>query len=196
MSHQATYLGRCTEAANLARAAREGLRDQTSPALTAQFLAMEARALAKAGDACGCQAALTSAERAFQVPEPGRDPEFISYFNQAEFTAEAAHCFRDLGEARQAAELAAQAVPSDGTYARSDFFVTIVRADALADQDEPGQACRTALDALRIGQTLTSARCVTYVRHFRKRLRRFGDIAEIRDFTQEAASNHLWIKAA
>src|SRR5205814_9039433 len=47
MSHQATYLGHLPEAVNLAKAAREGLRDQATPALTAQFLAMEARALAR-----------------------------------------------------------------------------------------------------------------------------------------------------
>ena len=69
---------------------------------------------------------LAAAERAFQAPEPGRDPEFISYFTEAEFAAEIAHCFRDLGDARRADEHAALAVPSDGQYARSDFFVTMV----------------------------------------------------------------------
>ena len=100
MSHQATYLGHLTEAVNLARAAREGLRDQATPALTAQFLAMEARALARSGDRRGCHAALAAVERTFHVPEPGVDPEFISYFNEAELAAETAHCFRDLGDAR------------------------------------------------------------------------------------------------
>jgi hypothetical protein len=72
------YLGHFTEAVNLARAARDGLRDQATPALTAQFLTMEARALASSGDTRGCHATLTAAERAFEIPEPGRDPEFIS----------------------------------------------------------------------------------------------------------------------
>jgi hypothetical protein len=72
----------------------------------------------------------------------------------------------------------------------------MVHADALADQDEPGQACSVALDALRIGAALTSARCVTYVREFRKRLSRFGDCAEVRDFTQQAAGHVQWVKAA
>ncbi len=195
MSHQANYLGQCTEAANLARAACNGLRDQATPALSAQFRAMEARALARAGDSAGCHAALTASERAFQIPEPGRDPDFISYFNEAELTAEIAHCFRDLGDARRAAEHAAKAAPSDGQYARSDFFITLVLADALAGQDEAGHACQTALHALSVGQSLTSARCVVYLRQFRKRLTRFGDTAEVRDFTAQAAGNALWAKA-
>ncbi|MDQ2877105.1 MAG: XRE family transcriptional regulator [Actinomycetota bacterium] len=196
MSHQATYLGYLSEAVNLARAAHSGLRDQATPALTAQFLAMEARALARAGDTRGCHGALAAAERAFQVPEPGRDPEFISYFNEAELAAEVAHCFRDLGDARQAARHAAIAAPSDGEYARSDFFVSMVLADALADQDDPEQACQAALGALSIGQALTSARCVTYVREFRQRLDRFGDHPAVRDFTEQAAGHALWVSAA
>jgi len=196
MSHQATYLGHLTEAANLARAAHQGLRDTATPALTAQFLAMEARALARAGDTRGCHTALAAAERSFQSPEPGRDPEFISYFNESELTAEAAHCFRDLGDPRQAAKHAAMAAPSDGEYARSDFFATMVLADAFADQDDPGQACHAALDALRIGEALTSARCVAYVREFRQRLDLFGDNAAIRDFAEQAAGHALWVKAA
>jgi transcriptional regulator with XRE-family HTH domain len=196
MSHQATYLGHLTEAANLARAAHGGLLDVATPALTAQFRAMEARALARAGDSRGCHTALAAAERAFQAPEPGRDPEFISYFNEAELAAEVAHCFRDLGDARQAAQHAALASPSDGEYARSDFFVTMVLADAFADQADADQACSVALDALRIGEALTSARCVTYVREFRRRLNRFGDNPAVRDFTEQAAAHALWIKAA
>lgn len=196
MSHQATFLGHTTEAVNLARAARSGLQNTATPTLSAQFLTMEARALARAGDTHGCQAVLAAAERAFQPPETGRDPEFISYFTEAELTAEIAHCFRDLGDGRQAAHHAAQASPSDGTYARSDFFAGIVLADALADQGEAEHACHTALAALLTGEALTSARCVTYVREFRQRLERFGDNAAIRDFTEQAASHPLWVKAA
>jgi hypothetical protein len=196
MSHQANYVGHFTEAANLARAAREGLRDQATPALTAQFLTMEARALASSGDTKGCQAALAAAERTFQTFKPGRDPEFISYFNEAELAAEFAHCYLDLGDGRRAAYHAALAAPSDGEYARSDFIVSVILADALADQNEPVEACRAALEALDVGQALTSARCVAYVREFRHRLDRFGDLASIRDFKEQAADHALWIKAA
>jgi hypothetical protein len=172
------------------------LRDQATPALTAQFLAMEARALARSGDTRGCHAALAAVERTFHVPEPGVDPEFISYFNEAELAAEQAHCFRDLGDAREAARHAALAAPSDGAYARSDFFVSMVLADSLADQGDPEQACHAALGALRTGEALTSARCVAYVREFRDRLGRFDGNPAIRDFTEQATGHALWVKAA
>ena len=196
MSHQATFLGHTAEATNLARAARAGLQDTATPTLSAQFLAMEARALARTGDTRACHAALASAERAFQPPEAGRDPDFISYFTQAELTAEMAHCFRDLGDGRQAAEHAASASPSDGEYARSDFFAAMVLADAYADQGDAEQACHAALGALLIGEPLTSARCVVYVREFRQRLDRLGDTPAVCDFTEQAAAHALWLKAA
>ena len=195
MSHQATFLGHLTEAASLARAARTGLRDQATPALTSQFLAMEARALARAGDTRGCHAAITAAERSFRSFEPGRDPKFISYFTEAELTAEIAHCFRDLGDSRRASDHAALAAPSDGQYARSDFFAMMVLAHAIADQGDPDHACQAALAALHLGESLTSARCVSYVREFRSRLDRFGGHATVRDFREQATSSTLWAKA-
>ena len=197
MSHQATFLGHLTEAASLARAAQTGLGAQATTRLMAQFLSMEARALARAGDARACHAALTAAERSFQRADAGQDPEFISYFNDAELAAELGHCFRDLGQGSQAAGHAARATAqSDGEYARSDFFVTMVLADACADQDDPDQACQIALDALRIGEALTSARCVAYVQEFRQRLDRFGDQPAVREFRDHAAEFALWTKAA
>jgi transcriptional regulator with XRE-family HTH domain len=197
MSHQAAYLGHLHQAASLARAAQTGIRAQPTPRLMAQFLAMEARALARAADTRACHAALTAAERSFERAVTGQDPDFISYFNEAELAAEFGHCFRDLGLARQATEHATRAVAqSDGAYARSDFFAGIVLADAYADQDEPGQACQAALDALQLGEALSSSRCVAYVREFRQRLDRFGGQPEVREFRDQAGAFRLWAKAA
>lgn len=197
MSHQATFLSQLTEAANLARAAQTGLGAAATPTLMAQFQAMEARALARAGDTRGCHLALAAAERSFQAADPGRDPEFIGYFNEAELAAELSHCFRDLGDSSQAAAHAARArQQSDGEYPRSDFFAAMVLADAYADQDDPEQACHTALTALSNGRALSSARCVAYVREFGQRLDRFGDLPAVRDFRDQAAQFALWTKAA
>ena len=197
MSHQATFLSHLPEAANLARAAQTGLGAAATPTLMAQFQAMEARALAPAGDTRGCHLALAAAERSFQAADPGRDPEFIGYFNEAELAAELGHCFRDLGDSRKAAGHAARAgEQSDGEYPRSDFFAAMVLADACADQDDPEQACQAALAALSNGRALSSARCVAYVREFRQRLDRFGELPAIRDFRDQAAQFALWTKAA
>jgi hypothetical protein len=63
MSHQATFTGRFGEAANLARAARTGTAGVATATLTGHFHTMEARALARLGDARGCDRALAEAVR-------------------------------------------------------------------------------------------------------------------------------------
>jgi hypothetical protein len=72
----------------------------------------------------------------------------------------------------------------------------MVLADACAGQDDPEQACQAALTALGNGRALSSARCIAYVREFRQRLDRFGDLPAVRDFRGQAAQFALWTKAA
>ncbi len=73
MSHQATFTGRFTEAANLARAALTGTRGIATPTLTAHFHAMEARALARLGDAKSCARALSASVSEFERANPEED---------------------------------------------------------------------------------------------------------------------------
>jgi hypothetical protein len=75
MSHQVTYLGRYGEAANLARAAKTGTQGSATPTLVSHFYTMEARALARIGDANGCDRALANAMREFERGAPDNDPE-------------------------------------------------------------------------------------------------------------------------
>ena len=195
MSHQATFLGRFTEAANLARAAEAGTRGLAVPSLASHFSTMEARALAGLGDRRGCHLALSDAERAFELRNPGSDPDWFRYFDDAEFAAELGHCFRDLGEFSAAA---GHARASIGTSSgpRSDFFVTMVLADAYLGVGEVELACRTALDAMNQGEALRSARCARYVRDFRARLAPIASAAPVRQLHEEAAALAVWQAAA
>ncbi|REF36398.1 XRE family transcriptional regulator [Thermasporomyces composti] len=198
MSHQATFLGRLSEAVNLARSARLGTSRNSSPILTAHFYMMEARALARLGDTSGCDKALAAAIGEFDRRIPGDGPPWIQYFDDAEMAAEMGHCNRDLGRAEIAAEYASQSVrASDGGYARSDFFAAMVLADSYLDQGEEEQACRIALDALEIGEQLSSARCRTYVQEFRDRLAKVGFANRtVREFVEQARSYKLWTTQA
>jgi hypothetical protein len=72
----------------------------------------------------------------------------------------------------------------------------MVLAHAHADTGDPEQACAAALDALHLGESLTSARCVSYVREFARRLPRFDRTPAVRDFRAQAAGHPLWAKAA
>lgn len=157
MSHQATFLGRHREAANLARAARTGTRGRATAGLTAHFHAMEARALSVAGDATGAHKALSETVRIFERRQPGADPEWISYFDDAELSAEFSHCFRDIGRYADAVTYADRALAASGTSARSDFFVTMVQASGYLGEGEVEQACQIVRTALDLGAQLKSA---------------------------------------
>ncbi len=193
MSHQATFLGNYTEAATLARAARMGISGVATPTLMAQFHAMEARALARTGDIRACEQALSEATKALESRNSSDEPEWITYFDEAELAAEAAHCFRDVNSARRAVAHAENAM--SGSHVRSDFFATMVLADAHLRAGDPEEACRVALDALDLGEQLKSARCVSYLREFRVGLSAVGETAAVRSFREQANGHRLWAAA-
>lgn len=196
MSHQATFVGRFKEAADLARAAQLGTKEAATPTLTAHFHVMEARALARLGDARGCDLALSEAVTAFERRNPEDDPEWIRYFDEAELAAEFGHCFRDLGRPVDATTYATQCLGStDGSYQRSDFFATMVLADSYLRSGEAEQACLVALDALQVGEQLKSARCVSYLQDFRAELASVGPTSAVRDFEEQAGGFSLWKQA-
>jgi len=159
---------------------------------------MEARALARLGDAKGCDRALAQAVREHERRNPGGDPGWFQYFDDAELSAEFGHCLRDLGRPRDAALYASRSTGSadDPGFVRSDFFATMVLADAHLAAGEPEQACGTALAALAAGEQIRSGRCVNYLREFRDHLTRVGDTAAIRDFHEQARGSRLWAIAS
>ncbi|MGV9280434.1 hypothetical protein [Streptomyces sp. NPDC003730] len=196
MSHQATFVGRYQEAVALARAAYMGPAASLGPTMAAQFRAMEARALARLGDERGCDLALAEAESRICRRTADSDPLYIAYFDEVELAAEFGHCFRDLGRSVEATERGAGSIFGDGMNNRSDFFATMVQAEAYINQGEIGRGFEIALSALNLGEGLKSARCLQYVREFQGRvtdgMRR---AAEFRDFAEQAGSFRLWLQA-
>jgi hypothetical protein len=192
MSHQATFAGKFTDAANLARAALAGTRGVAPPTLTAHFHAMEARALARLGDAKSCIRALSESVTEFDRANPEDAPAYMQYFNESELSAEFGHCMRDLGRASDAVRYADSSLKaSEATFGRSDFFVSLVLADAHLAAGDAEQACAMVLRAISSGDQIRSARCVSYLREFARNLpvNANGPIAA---FREEAGSSRLW----
>lgn len=197
MSHQATFMGRFTEAANLARSALTGTHGIATPTLTAHFHLMEARALARLRDAKACDRALSDGMREFERSNPGNDPPWFQYLNESELSAEFGHCMRDLGRASDAARYATSSLKEAGSpqFGRSDFFVSIVLADSHLSAGDVEQACSVALHALTAGEQIRSARCVRYLREFMQHFPA-SDSAALANFREQAASSRLWRIAA
>jgi transcriptional regulator with XRE-family HTH domain len=192
MSHQATFAGKFTDAANLARAALAGTRGAAPPTLTAHFYAMEARALARLGDARSCSRALSESVTEFDRANPEDAPAWMQYFNESEMSAEFGHCMRDLGRASDAVRYADSSIKgTEAAFGRSDFFVSLVLADAHLAAGNAEQACAITLEAISSGDQIRSARCVSYLREFARNLpaNANGPIAE---FREQAGGSRLW----
>ncbi|MFG3364259.1 hypothetical protein ACGF0K_04700 [Streptomyces sp. NPDC048156] len=196
MSHQATFTGRYQDAVSLARAAYTGPAGSLGPTMAAQFRAMEARALARLGDKRGCDLALAEAEHKLSQRTADSDPPYIAYFDEIELAAEIIHCFRDLGRSVEATERGAGSIFGDGVNNRSDFFATMVQAEAYINQGEIGRGFEIAMGALSLGEGLKSARCTQYVREFQGSLtKHMREAAEFRDFAEQARISRLWQQA-
>lgn len=193
MSHQATFTGRFSEAANLARAALTGTRGLATPSLTAHFHTMEARALARLGDKKGCEQALSQGVREYERGSLENNPPWFQYFNDSELSAEFGHCMRDIDKPSDAVRYAGDSLGTDGSpdFGRSDFFVSIVLADSHLAAGDFEQACAVALQALTAGDQIRSARCVSYLREFMSHLPPESN-SLLANFHEQAAESRLW----
>jgi transcriptional regulator with XRE-family HTH domain len=170
MSHQATYLADTTTGVDLARAAARTATRVGIPALVAEALVLEAHAQARAGDGRACAAALHAAERTLDRADRSSDPQWIAYFDEAYLSAKFGHCFRALGQAKQAERYAARSLHMDNSYVRGRAFNLALLATAYAQQNEPDRAATVAREALTLTAQLKSARAAAYLRDLQRRL--------------------------
>ncbi len=182
MSHQANFLGEYGDAVDFARAAKLGGYRQATPRIRAMYCAMEARALASLGDRQACYRALQEMDRAFgETDSEHHDPDWIGYFNVAEFHNELAHCFAALGEPQEASRYAALALAEAGDqYPRSQTFCRLAVATAQLHPRRPGdrdvdQACALAQGGLSTVAKLKSSRVRAYLDKFNTKLDRYAD---------------------
>jgi hypothetical protein len=149
------------------------------------FLDMEARALASLGDRAGCAAVLQRAERELDQRAPDADPQWIYYFDELELAGEAAHCARELGQARQARELAARALDPIATPPRTAAFISLVDAAAALRDGDLDEALVLASGAVELAGSLQSTRYLRYVSDFHAALVQGGHAPEpsVRQFT-------------
>jgi hypothetical protein len=178
LSRQANYLGQFRGALQLARAAQSAAAGRATPTVRSMFLA-------SLGDRAGCAAVLHRAERDLDQRAPAEDPQWIYYFDELELAGEAAHCARDLGQARQARELTARALDPAATPPRTAAFISLVDAAGALQGGDLDEALALASGAVELAGPLQSARYLRYVCDFHSALARGGRAPEpsVRQFT-------------
>lgn len=188
MSHQATYLADTATGVDLARAAGRAAKRAGVPALVAEALVLEAHAQAGAGDRRACAAALHAAETTLDRADRSSDPQWIAYFGEAYLSAKFGHCFRALGEGRQAERFAARSLHMDDRYVRGRAFNLSLLAATYVQQKEPDRAATVGLEAVAVTARLKSARAVRYVRDLHHQLAPYRNRPVVRRFLTQADS--------
>ncbi len=98
-----------------------------------------------------------------------------------------AQCFRDLGDAPNAARYASRSLDMDGRYVRGRAFNLSLLASAYAMLREPEQACLVGQHALDLTGRLSSARSVRYVRDVARLLCPQASVPAVREFRAAVA---------
>jgi len=191
LSHLATNLGHPAEGVAFARMGLATAKHTGSPLGLMRLHLMTARGHAAQNEGKYTSTALRAAEKAWDSSRgPTTESPWVRYLDHHYLEAEAAHCFRDLGNGRQAEAHATASVQANGQRARRKAISQAVLATAHLQQDRLHQAvdaASTALGWLGSG-TVHSERSVQALRDFRARLETHRDEPIVRRFDQQAHS--------
>ncbi|MFG3258171.1 tetratricopeptide repeat protein [Streptomyces sp. NPDC048172] len=144
--------GRPREAVRAAQAGQQAAKNLGSHQLLSLLALREAGGWAGLGDRSGCTQALSRAQQLFSRGASEADPEWMTFFGEAELEGLEAQCWSALGDWERAAEHARRAVAlQDPHFTRNRALFTAELAGDLAAQghaDEAAAAGSRALDFL------------------------------------------------
>ncbi|OKJ76161.1 transcriptional regulator [Streptomyces sp. CB02460] len=137
VSFLARDTGRPREAVRAAEAGQRAAEPLGSPRLRALLALREAGGRAGLGDRTGCERALGRAHAAFSRGPSGADPEWMSFFREAELEMLEAQCWAALGDWARAARHAERAVRlQDSHFTRN---LALYRAELTWDLARGGR---------------------------------------------------------
>jgi hypothetical protein len=193
MSHLALYQQQPDKAVRLARAGREQLgRGALPPTLVARLYAMEARGLAACREATTCHQALAAAERTLQHARDAQSADWLGHFDEGSLAAEAATCFRQLGDLWEAERRAERVIAlRAGDQTRSRAFGQLILAGIYVERDELERACALGHEVLRATQGMESARVTERLLGLRQQLLPWRDSGIVAEFLVAAAAARL-----
>ncbi|MFD7261617.1 tetratricopeptide repeat protein [Streptomyces sp. NPDC059874] len=141
MAFLARDCGRSREAVRAAQAGRRAARSLGSPRLLSLLALREAGGWAGLADRKACEEALTRAHTEFSRGAAAADPEWMSFFGEAELESLESRCWAALGEHARAARHARRAADlQDPHFARNVALYTAELAGDLARAGAPDEA--------------------------------------------------------
>ncbi|MFJ9851549.1 tetratricopeptide repeat protein [Streptomyces sp. NPDC101150] len=182
--------GRPREAVRAAQAAQQAARHLASPRLLSLLALREAGGWAVLGDRAGCEQALTRAERLFAAGPRDNDPEWMTFYGEAELAGLEAQCWAALGEGERAADLARRAVSmQDPHFTRNIALFTAELAGNLADSGAPEEAAMAGTRVLTLLEQVRSARIRAMLDRTARKLQGHHGIGPVADFLKRHAAS-------
>lgn len=166
LSHQANFLGNFADALALAQKAEEITKGRAGNIFRSMVVSMQARAHANLGDTAETTLTIHRAQELHNKGHSASDPEWLNYFTAQEIASEAAHCFRDLGDADKCREFADLSMDPVYTPPRTLGFMRLVAASGTLAGGDIEHAAALATEAIELSISLQSARYVKYVTDF------------------------------
>ncbi|WP_328538624.1 tetratricopeptide repeat protein [Streptomyces sp. NBC_00344] len=183
--------GRPREAVRAAQAGERAAKHLSSPRLLALLTLREAGGWAGLGDRAGCSEALGRAKSLFVRGASDADPEWMTFFVEAELEMLEAQCWSALGDWPRAARHAQRAADlQDPHFARNLALYRAQLADDLARAGAPDRAAHAGhrvLDLLDRGQ-VQSSRIQAMLAGTARRLLPQRRAAGVPDFLERHAS--------
>ncbi|MFF2505985.1 tetratricopeptide repeat protein [Streptomyces sp. NPDC058067] len=151
--------GRPREAVRAAQAATRIAAQLASPRLLSLLALREAGGWAGLGDRTGCERALARAQALFARGASDGDPEWMSFYGEAELEGLEAQCYSALGDWGRAARHARRAAAlQDPHFTRNIALYTAELADDLARAGHPDEAASAGMRVLHLLTEVQSSR--------------------------------------
>ncbi|MFI8889608.1 hypothetical protein [Streptomyces paradoxus] len=154
--------GRPREAVRAAQAAQRVARPVGSARLMSLLALREAGGWAGLADRVGCEQALARAQAFFERGPSDADPEWMSFYGEAELEGLEAQCWSTLGDWPRAARHARRAAElQDPHFTRNIALYTAELADDLARGGRPDEAAVAGMRVLDLLEEVQSSRVQT-----------------------------------
>ncbi|MFH8554549.1 tetratricopeptide repeat protein [Streptomyces celluloflavus] len=181
--------GRPREALHAAQAAQRAAERLASPRLRSLLALREAGGRAGLADRTGCERALAAARRLFAAGPREDDPEWMTFYGEAELAGLEAQCWSALDDRARAARHARRAVAlQDPHFVRNIALFTAELADDLAHSGAPEEAAATGNRVLTLLTQVRSARIHTMLDGTARALRPHRSSAVVAGFLDRHAA--------
>nr|BBJ53364.1 hypothetical protein SAVMC3_59930 [Streptomyces avermitilis] len=181
--------GRPREAVRAAQAAQRAARPLGSPRLMSLLALREAGGWAGLADRAGCEQALARAQALFERGPSETDPEWMTFYGEAELEGLEAQCWSTLGDWPRAARHARRAAHlQDPHFTRNIALYTAELADDLARGGRPDEAAMAGLRVLELLGQVQSSRVQTMLAGTARVLLPHRRASEVSAFLERHAS--------